>query len=401
MIYKYNDYKLASLSCHARTRASILFFATLAYFIVIIIFGSSASFGNERAGEAPVSVTDITGRAITLPRPAKRLLIDDGRYFLALALMVDDPVALVAAWPHDVHRIGDSAYEAYRARFPDIATKTRIAGSAESLSVEQILDVAPDAAIFRAGLGPTPEQVRQIEAAGIAVVFIDFFSQPLENLAPSLAILGKLVGAEERAQTFIDFRAARLKRITDRIEAARDLVRPRVFLEVHAGLTECCNAPGRGNIGNYITLVGGHNIAADVLPGAVGKLGIEFIIDSDPQIYIATGGPQTAKAGGFVIGSQFSTEEARASLARMAARPGIASLAPVEHGEVHGLAHQLLNSPLDILVTERLARWIQPELFADVDPDATLAELNARFLAVPLAGPNWIDLRERADGPRP
>ncbi|MGV6872497.1 ABC transporter substrate-binding protein [Pseudochelatococcus sp. B33] len=328
-----------------------------------------------------------------MPRPAERLLIDDGRYLIALSLMVDDPVALVAAWPHDVHRLGDAAYAAYRARFPDIATKTRIAGSAESLSIEQILDVAPDVAIFRAGMGPTPEQVRQIEAAGIQVVFIDFFSQPLENLAPSLAILGQLVGAQQRARAFIDFRAEHLARITDRVKSTPDLARPRVFLEVHAGLTECCNAPGRGNIGNYVELAGGHNIAADVLPGAVGKLGIEFIIDSEPEIYIATGGPQTAKAGGFVIGPQFGIEETRASLARMAARPGIASLAPVERGEVHGLAHQLLNSPLDILVAERLAKWIHPDLFADVDPDATLAELNARFLAVPLAGPNWIDLR--------
>lgn len=338
-------------------------------------------------------MTDITGRTITLPRPAERLLIDDARYILALSLMVDDPVAPIVAWPHDVHRIGDAAYEAYRARFPEIATKARIVGSAESLSIEQILDVAPDVAIFREGLGPTPEQVRQIEAAGIQVVFIDFFSQPLENLAPSLAILGRLVGAEARAQAFIDFRAERLKRITDRIAATPGLKRPRVFMEMHAGLTECCNAPGRGNIGNYVELVGGRNIAADLLPGAVGKLGIEFIIDSDPEIYIATGGPHTAKAGGFVIGPQFSTEEARASLARMAARPGIASLAPVERREVHGLAHQLLNSPLDILVAERLAKWIHPGLFAELDPDATLAELNTRFLAVPLAGPNWIDLR--------
>lgn len=242
-------------------------------------------------------------------------------------------------------------------------------------------------------MGPTPDQVRQIEAAGIQVVFIDFFSQPLENLATSLAILGRLVGAEERAQAFIDFRAQHLQRITDRVAATPDLKRPRVFLEVHAGLTECCNSPGRGNIGNYVNLVGGHNIGADVLPGASGKLGVEFIVSAEPEIYIATGGPQTAKAGGFVIGPQFSIEETRASLARMAARPGIAALAPVERGEVHGLAHQLLNSPLDILVAERLANWIHPDLFADVDPDATLAELNARFLAVPLAGPNWIDLR--------
>lgn len=395
MNYKYNHSKLRAAYRHVHYSVSMVLSALLISFIIVLNSGAGISRARDIPSSDPVTVTDISGRTVTLPRPARRLLIDDGRYLTALSLIADDPVSLVAAWPHDVHRLGTAAYDAYRARFPTIANKPRIAASADSLSVEQVIDVAPDAAIFREGLGPNAEQIRQIEAAGIPVVFIDFFSQPLENLEKSLLILGTLIGAPERAQAFADFRDGHLRRITERIAATPGLVRPRVFLEVHAGLTECCNSPGRGNVGNYIVLAGGHNIGADVLPGASGRLGIEYILSAEPEIYIATGGPHTAKAGGFVIGPEFTPQQARDSLARMAARPGIASLAPVERGEVHGLAHQLLNSPLDILAAERLARWIHPDLFADVDPDATVAELNARFLAVPLTGTNWIDLREQ------
>ena len=53
----------------------------------------------------------------------------------------------------------------------------------------------------------------------------------------------------------------------------------------------------------------------------------------------------------------------------------------------------MLNSPLDILAVEVLARWIRPELFGDVDPAATLAEINNRFLSVPLEGTQWVDMR--------
>lgn len=387
MNLEYNNSKVRQYAIYRE------FINSIFSFIIILILLNAATSPALSQPSSPITITDIQGRSVTLPHHAKRLLVDDGRYLIALSLMVDDPVALIAAWPHDVHRLGDAAYETYRQKFPAIADKARIAGSAEALSVEQVLDVAPDIAIFREGMGPNSEQIRQIEAAGIPVVFIDFFSQPLENLEKSLRILGHIIGAEERTEAFIAFRNAHLKRITDRIAATPDLVRPKVFLEAHAGLTECCNSPGRGNVGNYITLAGGHNIGADVLPGAFGKLGIEYIISSEPEIYIATGGPQTAKAGGFVIGPGFSPEQSRTSLAKMAARPGIAALDPVTRGEVHGLAHQLLNSPFDILVAERLAKWIHPALFADVDPDKTIEELNTRFLAVPLAGPNWIDLR--------
>ena len=42
---------------------------------------------------------------------------------------------------------------------------------------------------------------------------------------------------------------------------------------------------------------------------------------------------------------------------------------------------------------EVLAKWIHPELFADLDPAATLAEINKRFLAVPYTGDFWADLK--------
>ncbi len=44
-----------------------------------------------------------------------------------------------------------------------------------------------------------------------------------------------------------------------------------------------------------------------------------------------------------------------------------------------------------MLAAERLAQWLHPALFADLDPDKTLAEINTRFLAARIEGPLWID----------
>lgn len=353
-------------------------------------------FGAVSVHAQAVTVTDVTGRVVTLPKPATRVLIDDGRYLVALGLIHPDPVSLIAAWPRDINRIGQRTYDQFRAKFPAIERIPQASSSSSSgggFSLEKALAVRPDVAVFMAGTGPSPDEVKRFESAGVQVVFIDFFSHPFTNLEPSFLILGKLVGRERQAQAFVDFRQERTKRIADRL-AAQKAARPKVFVEVHAGMSEeCCHSPGKGNIGDYITFVGGHNIGADVLPGPSGRLNVEYVVAQDPAVYIATGGPHLERAGGFVVGPGYTTERSRASLAKMTERPGIGLLKTVRQGEVHGLSHQLLNSPLDILAIEALAKWVHPSLFKELDPAATMAEINSRFLAVPLEGNYWVDLR--------
>lgn len=340
-----------------------------------------------------IEITDIRDRKVVLDGPAKSLLIDDSRYLVALAIISPDPVAPVAAWPRDLNRLGSVNYERYRSRFPAIEKLARIPSSSENFEVEPVLAAMPDVAIFTLNNGPNDAQVALLEAAGIKVVFLDFFSQPFRNQAPSFRILGRLIGREDRALAFNAFRQQRMEVISSRLGQATSAEKPKVFLEVHAGISpECCNAPGKGNVGNYIDFVGGHNIAADVLNTTIGRLNLEYVIETDPAIYIATGGSHLEKAGGLVIGAGYDQATALAALRKMASRPGIAQLPAVANGHAHGLAHELVNSPLDILAIEVMARWIRPDLFADLDPAATMAAINRDFLAVPLDGTYWVDL---------
>ncbi|MCK0207820.1 ABC transporter substrate-binding protein [Starkeya koreensis] len=342
---------------------------------------------------ADIALKDVTGREVTLAAPASRLLIDDGRFLVALALIHPDPVSVLAAWPRDINRIGKSTFEAYKAKFPAIESLAKVASSAGALSVEQVVAARPDLAVFSLGSQPSPEERARIEAAGIPVVVIDFFTHPLVNLEPSLTLLGKATGREAQAQDFLAFRRARLDAVSAKLAGLAPEARPRVFLEPHAAMTaDCCNSPGKGNVGDIIEAVGGTNIGAAVIPRAFGKLNLEYVVAQDPQVYIATGGSHMEGTAGLLIGPEYSLEKARETLARVVARPGFSGLAAVRDKRVHGLSHQMLNSPLDLFTVEILAKWIHPERFADLDVGKTVAEVNARFLAVPVEGPNWIDL---------
>ncbi|MCJ8145131.1 ABC transporter substrate-binding protein [Ancylobacter sp. A5.8] len=342
---------------------------------------------------AQVTLTDVTGREVTLEKPASRLLIDDGRFLVALSLVHPDPVSVLAAWPRDINRIGKRTYEDYRAKFPAIDSLAKVASSAGALSVEQVVAARPDLAVFSLGSQPSDEERARIEAAGIPVVVIDFFTHPLTNVEPSLTLLGKATGREAQAADFLAFRRAQLDAITAKVAALPADKRPRVFLEPHAAMTaDCCNSPGRGNVGDIIEMVGGTNIGAAVIPRAFGKLNLEYVIAQDPQVYIATGGSHMEGTAGLLVGPEYSAERARETLEGVVSRPGFSGFDAVREGRVHGLSHQLLNSPLDVLTVGLLAKWVHPELFADLDVEATQRALNERFLAVPVTGANWIDL---------
>lgn len=339
-------------------------------------------------------IVDLRGRTITVPDQVRKITIDDGRFLTALALILADPVKPLAAWPKDIHRIGDATYQQYLKRFPALAKLPQVASSAGSFNLEAVLSAAPDVAVVSVGSGPTEAQIAQLKAAGIPVVFIDFFDNPFKNQAPSLRILGQLTGALPKADAYIAFSSEHRNKIAQRVAKLPAKDRPTVFLEAHAGMSkDCCNSPGKGNMGEYIDFVGGHNIGEDVLKAPIGKLNIEYVISRDPRIYIATGGAHLEKTGGLVLGAGYDAARARASLTNVTKRQGIAQLSAVKAGRAYGLAHQLINSPIDVVALEAFANWIHPELFKDVDPAKTLDEINRRFLAVPYQGTGWISLR--------
>lgn len=343
---------------------------------------------------AAAELTDLSGRKVRVPDQVRKISIDDGRFLVALSLIQPDPVQWLAAWPRDVHRIGEATYAQYIAKFPALRSVPQVASSAGSFNLEAVLAAAPDVAVVSVGSGPSEAQTAQLQAAGIPVVFIDFFDNPFRNQEPSLRILGQLTGGQAKAEAFIALRRAHIEKIAQRVARLAPTARPTVFLEAHAGMTgDCCNSPGKGNMGEYIAFVGGHNIGADVLKAPTGKLNIEYVVSRDPKVYIATGGAHLEKAGGLVLGAGYDAARARASLAAVTQRQGIAQLSAVKSGRSFGLAHQLVNSPIDIVAIEAFATWIHPELFKDVDPAKTLAEINSRFLAVPYQGAGWVSLQ--------
>lgn len=340
---------------------------------------------------AEVTATDVTGREVTLTAPATRIVLGDARHLAVLAMLHDDPVGLVTGWRED-KGLDPATRAAYAAKFPALSEIATVGSGNRQLSVESTIAQDPDLVLLSLvdARDPNMDQVlTQLGAAGIPVAFVDFFTKPLENTVKSLRLIGTLTGGEDRAEEVIAFYDQHLATVRDRLaEAAPD--RPRVFVQVHAAPGACCATVGRGVFDDFITAAGGHNIGRDVVPGVMGNVGLENLLAADPDIFLATGGAHMASRGGLVLGPGIDAATARASLTALTDDPGLSGLTAVHDGRAYGFWHLFNDYPAHVALVEYLARQFHPDLFADLDPEATMDEFEDRFSPVPLNGTWWL-----------
>ncbi|EKE79049.1 ABC transporter substrate-binding protein [Oceanibaculum indicum] len=343
---------------------------------------------------APLEVTDLAGRTVTIQTPVERFVISEGRYIPLLALLrPDNPVAGLVGMMSPLALTEPALQEQLYEKFPQARDIALFGGtSAESVSVEKIIDLRPQLAIFGLGdHGPgtkNAELLRQLEASGTSILFIDFRMDPLNNTLPSVELLGRVLGAEDRAADYISFYRDRLDRIRQRIAAVA--TRPRVFVQAHPGRFPCCWGMADGMLGPFVGLAGGLNIADAVAPGPVAQHTEEFLLAENPDVWIGTASGTAADhhAGKtpVALGADVTPEMAVESLKRYLDQPSFAAMDAVRQGRAHSLWHNFYNSPFNIAAVEAFARWIHPEIFADTDPQETLAEIYRRYLPFTLRG---------------
>lgn len=346
---------------------------------------------------AEIVLTDAAGREVRLDKPATRIVTNESLLLLSLALIDPDPATKIVGWAAP-RRLDSGVLAAFRERFPKAMDIPEVGGVLPSKSsAEAILSARPDIFVVSIWDPGWSDIVEILKSAGIPTIFLDSPNNstlsPAEVTAFSMTLLGKAIGQDEKAGAYASFVTERYRLIEERLKNAKD--RPSVLVDAHAAAV-CCSSPGAGNrMTEAIEMAGGHSIGANI-PGYDGQLSAEFVLGADPKVYIATGGPHLAAQGGLVVGGSVSAQSARTSLEKAVGRDFRGELTAVRTGRAYAVSHQLSISALNVLVFECFAKWLHPELFGDLDPARTLAEINQRFMAIPLEGTFWIGLK---DGP--
>ncbi len=282
-----------------------------------------------QASLSPASLTDGSGRTVTLQLPVKRVV--------SLAPSNTEILFAVGAGAQVVGRDSFSDYPPEAKQVPDIG------GQVGSINVELILARKPDL-VLASPLTP-PEQIADLVKAGLTVYVLPN-PKTFDDLYTNLETVGRLTGHQSQAATLVDSLKKRVQTVVDKV--ANVSTKPVVYYELDA--TDP-NAPYTSGPDTFVDLLirtaGGQNFGGD-LKGDWVQVSVETLLAKQPD-YILLG---DSTYGGV-------TPE------QVKARSGWQALKAVQDGRVYAFDDNTVSRPGPRLVDglEAMAKLIHPELF--------------------------------------
>jgi iron complex transport system substrate-binding protein len=305
------------------------------------------------AGSADdVTVVDSTGRYLSVEAPVHRV-VSLGTGVAGYIYALDGGECLV----------GRDSYS----YFPTDLKNVRIAGtSSYSPDLELIVNLQPDLVIADTML--SDEDQKEIEDAGIPVL-IEWISDPSRDIAV-MDDIGLLIGKKERAQEIIDFISKYRDLIKERTSSLAESEKPKVFLE-WTGKPYYTVSNG-SQLDTLITLAGGINIAKDFRGGSHSypTVSPEWVVSTNPDVIVQTKSSQD---------KPFDESDLLELRQAIIDRPELADCAAIESGRVYVVSGEIMYSVRSVISELYLAKWLHPELFDDVDPEAVHKELVEMF----------------------
>jgi iron complex transport system substrate-binding protein len=338
----------------------------------------------------PWTGTDLAGRSVTLAHEPGRVVIQDGRDILTLALLDrSNPFARVVAWNNLLAKNDPTAWAALAKRWPQADKISAMNfGDDGQVNLEALLLQRPDLLIAQLRARSVLQQTGVLDRLAqlhIAVVFVDMEQDPVRHTMDSVRLLGKVLNRETEAGQYIAFYRAHLNAIEQGV--ARERRHPRVFVEAlagKAGLDACCFTHGATGWGALVTAAGGRNLGSELLPGATGTVAMEKLLALQPDVYVMTGS-QWSTRGSQALPYGYGSTPARvaAAFGALEGRTGFAALNAAHTRRVYGIYHQFYNHPYNIVALEHLARDFYPARFGALDPDRTYDQIIRRFTTLP------------------
>jgi len=366
------------------------------------LFGVLGMFCAATSFAAPITVTDIAGRDVTVNAPVSRVMLADSRVLVALNILhPQTPLKGIVAWDDALIKKAPDLSAAYSKKFPELSKIPVFPNPyTTDFSVEKALVAQPDLLIFDIGLKSKLTEsgtLSLLEKSGLPVIFIDFRQYPLKNTMPSMTLLGQVFGETQQAEAFNRFYQKRLDLIRSKVATLDKGQRPSVFIERAAGISGedyCCKTFGNGNFGEFVETAGGNNLGSQWFStGMGGEINEEQLIHSNPDYYLMTAADwdSTRKGSSSVpLGYTGDKAKSQARLTKLMERPKLRSLAAYQNKQVLALYQQYYDTPFNIIAVEAIAKFLHPNLFTELDPQADSDYLHKTFTALEGDGVFWV-----------
>ena len=333
--------------------------------------GPSETKKDMAQNNKPIEITDVTGRTVTLKKPAERVVLQwsgaGGPFFTISALMGKDTPKVIAGMDTSLQDYRADMWKHFTTEMPELA-KIPVVGTIgdKTFNAEQVVALNPDVIFIPVDLKDQYESdaKAKMDAAGIQTIYIDYHAEKLESHQKSIEAIG-----------------------LDRVSKINK-PKPTVYLEVGMNGPEEFGNSFSSNYswGALATMAGADVITKDVIK-KTSPINPEFILEKNPDIIMIMGSYWPKKPTSMRLGFEATEDSSQALLkAFTTERQGWSDLKAVENKQVYSAHHGLPREVFDAAVFEYLAKTFYPEEFKDVDPEATLKEFYDKFLPYSYSG---------------
>ena len=310
----------------------------------------------------PRNITDAAGRNVTIDKPLERIVV----------LNTDVAEAIRALGAEDrIVGISDTVTKG-TVFFPGISKK-EVVGGWKEIDPEAVLRLDADA-VFAYGRWPGPEYIEDKLPPTITVVRLDFYKP--ETLRDEMLKLGYLLDEEENASEYIKWHDKYVEEIEDKVSGIAEGDKPKGFLDKSGEQSTKVRKTYSGKSGGISTLcelAGGRNIAAE-LEAAYPEVELEWILKQNPEIIVGL-----TNRGGYETDDDSEVED---EYKRVVELPGFDNVPAVEDNRVYLIGNSVPFAPGYPIGLAYMAKWLYPEEFADLDPQAIHQEYVDKFCGI-------------------
>lgn len=342
----------------------------------------------------PIEITDVTGRTVTLKKPAERVVLQwsgaGGPFLTISALMGKDTPKVIAGMDTSLQQYRADMWKHFTTEMPELAKIPEVGTVGDkNFNVEQVVALHPDVIFIPVDLKNQYESdaKQKLDEAGVQTIYIDYHAENLEKHQKSIEAIGKALGKEERAAEISKFYTDHVTKVLDRVKTIHK-PKPTVYLEVGMkGPEEFGNSfSGNYSWGALATLCGADVITKDVVKRTA-PINPEFVLEKNPDIIMIMGSYWPKNPTSMRLGFEANEAQSQELLkAFTTQREGWSQLKAVKDKQVYSIHHGLPREVYDAAVFESLAKTFYPEEFTDVDPEATLKEFYDKFLPFTYGG---------------
>jgi iron complex transport system substrate-binding protein len=321
-------------------------------------------------GDTPetITVTDGFGREVTLEKPIQTVAS-------GLSMVTELMVSLGA----EDRIIGiDRTTAEVEFLFEDLLSLPLVQTSESHyvIDYEAMITVDPD--VFITGVVPMEgfDDIVSTLEPEIPVIALSY-NTPKEIVA-SVMLLGELFDCQEAADEYIEFFQGTMDMITERVAGIAEEDKPKVYYEWMEYFTFNKDLL---QFQSQIDIPGGINVAVDMAT-TYGTIDPEWVIEQNPDVIIAMaldyafyGYPPIAC--GYEVDDYSEIEAFHEAIL---SRSELSEVTAIKEGRVYVIHSELPAT--SCIGFAYMAKWLHPELFEDLDPQAIHQEWMTRFMGI-------------------